>query len=99
MAKGNTVPWKTVKVNEWPSSDSLKKDSTWDNLVSTFKQCLKEATKVTDTIDLMKPMPGWNNAPAIQALLVLGQHNSYHLGQIVSIRKTLGYWPPPKIEK
>lgn len=29
------------------------------------------------------------------ALVHVSQHNAYHLGQIVSLRQTMGLWPPP----
>jgi uncharacterized damage-inducible protein DinB len=32
---------------------------------------------------------------ALQAIQAIAAHNSYHLGQIVLIRRMLGAWPPP----
>lgn len=92
LIKGNKPRWETVKEEEWPSQERLSEDTEWDGLVSKFKKDLQETAELAGSIDPMKPMPGWRNAPAIQALLMLAQHNSYHLGQIVTIRKTLGYW-------
>lgn len=94
LVKGDKPQWKTVKLEEWPSQESLSEDAKWEELVSKFKRDLQEATKLAGSIDPMKPMPGWKNAPTIQALLMLAQHNSYHLGQIVAVRKVLGSWPP-----
>ncbi len=99
VAKGNTVPWKTIKANEWPSTESPSDDSQWQLLLATFKKGLQEGTKLVESIALWQPMPGWDQKPAIQALLVFAQHNSYHLGQIVAIRKALGAWPPLKAIK
>ena len=30
-----------------------------------------------------------------EGLAIVAQHNSYHLGQIVMLRRVLGAWPPP----
>ncbi len=90
---GEKVDWKDIDKNHnWPSPDYLKEDSNFTNLVQKFANGLKEAEKLVKTIDLHNPMPAWGNAPVIQAFMVLLQHNSYHLGQMVTVRKSLGIW-------
>ena len=37
---------------------------------------------------------GSENTSVFKLLLVLLQHNSYHIGQLVMVRKFLGDWPP-----
>jgi uncharacterized damage-inducible protein DinB len=77
----------------WPKDLSL--DSTkWDELVHRFKSGLEEAYKMTEDIESLEALPSWPKVPAFRALMVLGQHNAYHIGEIVAIRQALGYWPP-----
>lgn len=34
-------------------------------------------------------------AQLLKELPTLADHNTYHFGQIVSLRRQLGAWPPP----
>ena len=89
--KGKDVDWKEIsKRYNWPSSEYLSDDQNFINLVKMFEGGLMEAEELIKTTDLHKPMPAWGNAPVIRAFIVLLQHNSYHYGQIVAIRKNLG---------
>ncbi len=92
--KGKEVDWQAISENNnWPTSDHLADDSNYLNLVNKFEQGLLHTEELAKTTDLDKSMPSWGNAPVLQAFFVLLQHNSYHLGQIVSVRKILGNWP------
>jgi len=91
--KGKEVNWKDISKNRnWPNNNYLSDDQNFINLVKVFEKGLLEAEELIKTIDLYKPMPAWDGAPVIQAIIVLLQHNSYHYGQIVAIRKFLGIW-------
>ncbi len=79
----------------WPKTETPPNEAAWDASVQNFHRDLKEFTDLIadpDT-DLTKPI---EHAPKGQTLLrealVLADHNSYHLGQIVLIRKMLDAW-------
>ncbi|MFX1506822.1 MAG: DinB family protein [Promethearchaeota archaeon] len=92
--KGEKVDWGDIsKHHDWPSVEYLSDDQNFIGLVKMFEDGLKEAEELIKTTDLHKSMPAWDNAPVIQAIIVLLQHNSYHYGQIVAVRKNLGIWP------
>ncbi|MHA2224320.1 MAG: hypothetical protein ACXAC8_03910 [Candidatus Hodarchaeales archaeon] len=65
-----------------------------DNLISRFERGLIEVGKLIETTDFVKSIPSWETEPSIRVLIILLQHNSYHIGQIVSVRQFLGCWPP-----
>ncbi len=94
--RGEEASWPKVPLEDWPSDVSERKDFDWDKIVERFERGLEEAKKLAGESDLTKPMPAWGEAPTAKALIVLIQHNSYHLGQIVANRRLLGDWPPPK---
>jgi hypothetical protein len=90
--EGNSVDWKDISKNHnWPTDDYLSDNTNFQKLVLKFENGLKQAERLFKTIDLHKPMPDWDNAPIIQSIIVLLQHNSYHLGQIMAVRKILGF--------
>ena len=69
------------------------KEIDWEEVSKNkFLQGLSKAEELVNSADLHKPMPAWSDAPVIQAFMVLLQHNSYHLGQIITTRKNLGLW-------
>ncbi len=89
--KGEEVDWKDISKNHnWPNANYLSDDQNFIALVKTFEDGLLEAENLIKTSDFHKPMPAWDDAPILQAILVLLQHNSYHYGQIVAVRKILG---------
>ncbi len=91
--EGKNVDWKDIDKNHnWPTDEYLKEEINFSNLVHKFEKGLSKAENLVKTVDLYKSMPAWNNEPVIQAYMVLLQHNSYHLGQIVAVRKALGIW-------
>jgi len=94
--RGNNVDWEAAQKKEWPSQKMMSDDTQWGKLVSKFEKGLKEASQLVEQVDLAKPIPAWGGAPTLQVLMVVVQHNSYHIGQIVATRIALGYWPPPK---
>ncbi|MFX0152748.1 MAG: DinB family protein [Candidatus Hodarchaeota archaeon] len=92
--KGEKVDWKDIgEHHDWPTSELMSDDSNFINLVKKFKNGLKEAEEIAKTVDWYKEMPSWRGASIIEAFIVLLQHNSYHLGQLVAVRKILGDWP------
>ncbi|MGY5853587.1 MAG: DinB family protein [Candidatus Thorarchaeota archaeon] len=96
VARGKKVDWAETHGKDWPTETHLLDNSLWDSLLERFELGLKQADDILDNDDLTKPMPAWSDAPVAKAMLVLAQHNSYHLGQIVLARQVLKKWPPPE---
>ncbi|MFW9861801.1 MAG: DinB family protein [Candidatus Thorarchaeota archaeon] len=94
-ARLEKVDWPKDGEPSWPAE--LTTD-TWDDLVARFKSGLEEAKTLSLESDLAAPMASWADFPVLSSLIVLAQHNSYHLGQIVVNRLTQGTWPMPKEE-
>jgi uncharacterized damage-inducible protein DinB len=89
------VDWRAAQGKDWPTAGTLDAKG-WSKLLSKFKQSLEEAKEKLATEDLASPIPSFKDKPIAQLLLILAQHNSYHIGQIVVARQLLGIWPPPK---
>ncbi len=89
------VDWKAAQGKDWPSTNKLD-DKEWNKQITAFRKSLKEAQEKMEKEDLSKPIPSFQEKPIAQLLLILAQHNSYHIGQIVAARQQLGKWPPLK---
>ncbi|MDA2923960.1 DinB family protein [Acidobacteria bacterium AH-259-L09] len=78
----------------WPESDAPSDDSAWQNSIEAFcsdLQAMKDL--VSDpSIHLFAPIPHGDGQAILREALLVADHNAYHLGQIVLIRKMLGAW-------
>ncbi len=79
----------------WPASPEPPDDAAWDRSVDAFRSDLREFCDYVgdESNDLLAPLPQSSSGASIlgQALLT-ADHNSYHLGQLVMVRRLLGAW-------
>lgn len=88
-----TVP--AHAIDSWPGSEVPQTEAEWNQTVERFLQGVDQAIQLVETSDLEEKLPNWHNKPRLEALRVIPSHNSYHLGQVVLLRRMLGSWPPP----
>ncbi len=82
----------------WRAPPAPEDSSDWEATIASLAESLRafEALLADPRFDLdgvTEPDRGRN---ARQEILMVLLHNSYHLGQIVTLRQQLGAWPPPK---
>ena len=78
----------------WPSGDGAVSDRRWSASVSAFLSDLEEACALARdrSRDLTARIPHGEGRTYLRQLLLIADHNAYHLGQIVEARKALGNW-------
>ena len=79
----------------WPSYPAPPSDAAWDESVASyvrdrdsFKQLVRDPK-----IDLAAKIPHGNGQTYLREVLLVADHTSYHVGQIVLVRRVLGIWP------
>jgi len=79
----------------WPKNPAPPNDEAWDNAVEQFQTDNQGlADLVMDTKqDLFAPIAHGTGQTILREVLLLVDHNSYHLGQFVLVRRLLGDWP------
>jgi len=79
----------------WPKTPGPPDESSWDKAVAAFQHDLQEMTKFVKNpkTDLYARIPHGEGQTVLREALVLVDHNSYHLGQLVDLRRALGAWP------
>jgi hypothetical protein len=79
----------------WPGNSKPLTESDWDNSLSKFLSDLSDIIKLVEdsNIDLTSEIPHGQGHTYLREILLVADHNSYHLGQIAQIRKVLGDWP------
>jgi hypothetical protein len=76
----------------WPSSVAPPTASAWDESVAAFRAGQEGfAAMVADTsIDLYARIPHGDGQTVLREILMAADHNAYHLGQFVMVRRLLG---------
>ncbi len=85
--------WKSPKWpdNYWPAPVEKFDDKTWQNTVDGFFNDLNEVLKMINdpSIDLTSDIPHTSEHTYLREILLILDHNAYHLGKIVLIRRML----------
>ncbi len=78
----------------WPDSEAPPSDAAWEESVATVKNDLAVMrTLVADPgTDLFGRIPHGNGQTILREALLLADHNAYHIGQLVMLRKVLSAW-------
>lgn len=93
--RGEKVEWPKDNQGSWPTSEMIENNKDWTKLIEKFENGLNEAESLTSKLESTEDLPAWPKVPPFAAFLVLAQHNSFHIGEIVATRQALGIWPPP----
>jgi len=87
--------WKPPKWPEgfWPLPGQELSDNEWNETFNGFFKDLDRAIRFAkDTrIDLLSDVPQTENTYLREIMLII-EHNAYHVGKILDIRKALGNW-------
>jgi hypothetical protein len=79
----------------WPTSPEPPSAAAWDETIADYKsdrEAFARLTKETD-IDLTAKIPHGKGQTYLRTILLAVDHASYHVGQLVSVRRLLGAWP------
>ena len=78
----------------WPRHPAPPNTAAWDESIASFKRERDKYKRLArETEDLYALVPtGKGHQTYLRAILLLTDHNAYHLGQIVAVRRALGAW-------
>ena len=90
-AKHKSPPWPE---GYWPKTEAPPKAASWNNSLRSFRADLKAMAKLVadKKTDLFAPIPHGTGQTVLREALLIADHNSYHLGQMVLLRRLLGTW-------
>ena len=79
----------------WPHGDAPPDDAAWDHSIAAFRaDLLAMQDLVADpATDLFAAIPHGEGQTILREALLVADHNAYHLGQLVLLRRLLGAWP------
>jgi uncharacterized damage-inducible protein DinB len=79
----------------WPD-DASPSDEAW---AESLAQVEEDRTALADlvrdeSLDLHDTVPASDEHTYLREVMLVADHNAYHVGQIVTVRRQLGLWPP-----
>jgi hypothetical protein len=79
----------------WPKTPAPQAEEEWNDSMYAFRRDLREMIRLVENprTDLHAPIPHGDGQTILREALVLADHNAYHLGQLVDLRRALGSWP------
>ena len=78
----------------WPKSPKPPNDNAWAKSVRAFHADLEAMRKLVaaESTDLYTPIPHGDGQTILREALLIADHNAYHLGELVLVRRLLGAW-------
>jgi hypothetical protein len=75
----------------WPKTEAPPDAAAWDKSVEQFRRDLKAIEELLSDAgtDLTARIPHGTGQTLLREVLLVADHNSYHLGQLVFVRKML----------
>ena len=79
----------------WPGSAAPPSPAEWNRSVEQFRADRKAMVELVENpkTDLFAKIPWGDGQTILREALLVADHNAYHLGQIVDVRRLLGIWP------
>jgi len=75
----------------WPSTEAPPDEHAWDRSAEAFRNDAREVRKLIQNpaANLLEPLEGGDGQTLLREVLLIATHTSYHLGQLVFLKKTL----------
>ena len=78
----------------WPASAAPPNKEAWDKSTETVRKDLHALIELVgnESTDLFAKIPHGDGQTILREVLLVADHTSYHLGQLVLVRRLLGAW-------
>ena len=78
----------------WPKGEAPPSDAAWNESIASFRKDLKEMEGLVrdPQTDLYAKIPWGDGQTILREALLVADHNAYHIGQLVMLRRLLGAW-------
>jgi hypothetical protein len=79
----------------WPGSQEPPTEQSWDESVASYLRDRAALVRLAEDpgVDLFARIPHGTGQTYLRELLLVADHNSYHVGEMVLVRRLLGAWP------
>lgn len=76
----------------WPTESEPADDDAWKGAIEQINSDLDEFIELLEHSDIYQPLEHGDGQSILREALQIADHNSYHIGEIIAIRRVLGDW-------
>jgi hypothetical protein len=76
----------------WPKETAPAHESDWDGSLAQINSDLDEFIELMEHSDIYQKLLHGDGQTVLREALQIADHNAYHIGEIVAIRRILGDW-------
>jgi hypothetical protein len=78
----------------WPKDAAPPNDKAWEKSAAAFRADLRAMAELVEkpSTDLLAAIPHSDGKTLLREVLLLADHNAYHLGEFVLLRRLLDAW-------
>jgi hypothetical protein len=79
----------------WPSREAQTDEAGWKRTVTSFRADLQALQNLVadPATDLMKQLPHGTGQTILREILLVADHNAYHIGEFAILRQVMQTWP------
>jgi hypothetical protein len=81
----------------WPPQDQVTDPAGWQRTIKAFQADHGELEKMVEdpATDLYSDLPHAKGYTILREILLVSDHNAYHIGEFGILRQVMGTWPSP----
>jgi uncharacterized damage-inducible protein DinB len=78
----------------WPKAAAPRSAAAWTKAIAGYRRdrTALQGLAANPAIDLLATIPHGTGQTYLREILLVADHNAYHIGQIVALRRLLGIW-------
>jgi len=76
----------------WPKETAPEDDDAWNGALKQIDDDLDEFIELLEHSDIYQPLEHGDGQSILREALQIADHNAYHIGEIIMIRRLLGDW-------
>jgi len=79
----------------WPKTEKPPSDAAWNKSIASIKKDMEAMQKLVANpkTDLYAKFPHGTGQNLLREALLIADHNAYHIGQLLLVRRLVGAWP------
>jgi hypothetical protein len=85
----------------WPARAAKANPAAWQQTSNTFRNDLQvlQTMVANPQVDLLTPIPhGYGGHTILREVLLVADHNAYHIGELGILRQVMGAWPKNRMQ-
>ncbi len=89
------LPWPE---KYWPAPDALADKATWEETLAAIRSDRQELFALVNDpqVDLYQQIPHGTGQTILREILLVADHNAYHIGEFAILRQIMQSWPSVK---